>query len=59
MSINGKEYVVFNREKLERLREAYNTALENGDVSFMFEDHELLVSFAGYLIEYLESTLKK
>ena len=46
---------------LERLKKAYNKALkEQGrDGVFTFEGHELVVAYAGYLIEYLETQLTK
>lgn len=45
------------KSDLPRLKKLYNKALESGVEYFVFDGHELLVNYAKYLIEYLE-TLK-
>lgn len=47
---------------MDRLKEQIRKAKEAGDETFWFEDddgkkHEIVVNFAKYLIEYLESVL--
>jgi len=43
--------------KLKRLIKAHKEALEKvgRDGSFIFDDNEFVVAYAGYLIEYLKS----
>lgn len=47
----------FDRAALERLKKAYKAARESGASEFTFEGVPLLVDYARYLIEYLESQL--
>lgn len=49
----------WTRPMLERFKKAYSAALEKGgkDSTFVFDGHEFLVSYAKYLIEYLETKL--
>jgi hypothetical protein len=49
--------VTFDRAKLERLKTAYQNALKDKAETFWFEGKEYLVSYARYLIEYLETSL--
>ena len=49
--------LIFTRPKLERLKHAYQEALEAEKESFWFEDKEYPVTYAKHLIEYLESSL--
>jgi len=44
----------FTPEKLVELKKAYSNAKEKGQNSFVFDDVELLVDYAKYLIKYLE-----
>ena len=48
--------ITFSQEKLQHLKDAYAVAVTEGKDQFTFEGHELLTSYAKYLIEYL--TLK-
>lgn len=48
------DMVTFTPAKLAELKRAYADARNEGYVSFMFEGRELLVSYAKYMIEYLE-----
>lgn len=49
--------ITWDRAKLERFRLAYNKArrLPTIDDVFKFEGHEFVVSYARYLIQYLDS----
>lgn len=44
----------FTPDKLTKLRKQYLEAIQNGQESFLFEGHEMLVCYAKYLIEYLD-----
>jgi hypothetical protein len=48
----------FTPQKLADLKVAYEKAKAAGKESFVFEGNELLVSYAKYLIEYLEGQFK-
>jgi len=43
----------FNRETAKELLKAYREAVKENKESFMFHGHELLTSYAKYMIEYL------
>lgn len=45
----------FTLEKLSNFKKYYNAAIKEHKESFIFEEHEFLVSYAKYLIEYLET----
>lgn len=49
--------ITFDRPTYMKLKRAYNKARDENRESFTFEGHELLVSYAKYLIEYLEDRL--
>ena len=51
----SKTMLSFDRPRLERLKRAYNEALEAGKDTFWFDEREVLVTYAKYLIEYLET----
>ena len=48
----------FNKQDLKELKKLYNEAVKNDKESFMFKEHELLVIYAKYLIQYLETMIK-
>ncbi len=50
--------MTFTKEKLSELKKQYNVAIENNLEVFIFDGSELLVSYAKYLIQYLETQLK-
>jgi hypothetical protein len=50
--------VTFTPEKAAKLRRAYDRALRKGEDQFVFEGNVLLVSYAYYLLEYLEERFK-
>lgn len=47
--------IEFTREKMQALRKEYNRAVRDGKDVFIFEGHELLVSYAKYVLEYLST----
>lgn len=53
----GDAKLSFDREKLERLKKALADAPGDRNAVFMFDGRELVKSYAGYLIEYLEQRL--
>lgn len=56
-----KDQVVFqwNRAKLKRLKQACDDAAQAGADQFKFDGYDFIVSYARYLIEYLEGVLPK
>lgn len=50
--------MTFTKEKLSELKKQYNVVIENNLEVFIFDGSELLVSYAKYLIQYLETQLK-
>jgi len=50
--------IEFDKARLKRLKIAYNLTIEKKQESFVFEGREILVSYAKYMIEYLEGRLK-
>ena len=52
-------YINFDRPKLTRLKTASEQAKKNGEDCFTFDGEKILVSYAKYLIEYLESEFTK
>lgn len=48
----------FDRENTKELRDAYDTAIVSGAERFVFHGHVLLVSYAKYLLQYLEGRFK-
>jgi hypothetical protein len=55
MSVN----ITWDRTKRDGLRKAYEAALAAGKDVFQFEGHDILVSYAKYLLEYLDGMLGK
>jgi hypothetical protein len=55
--MSEREMVTFDRPKLERLKSAYQKALEAKKEIFLFEGKEYFVGYAHYLIEYLETSV--
>lgn len=51
--------IYFTRTTLKALKNAYHNALIQGKEEFQFEGHTLLVSYAKYLIEYLDSEFSR
>lgn len=49
--------ISFNREKLKKLKQQYEIAKQKNSELFLFENHEILTTYAKYLIQYLEKEL--
>lgn len=49
--------VTFTAQKREELRRAYTQALADKSDTFLFQGHELLVSYAKYLLEFLDKSI--
>ncbi len=47
--------IKWDRPKLKRLKKAQAAAIEQGQEVYVFEGNELLVAYAKYLIQHLES----
>jgi hypothetical protein len=52
-------HVSINEQELKTLKKDYDKAVEDGEQSFTFKGREVLVSYAKYMIEYLEGEFKK
>lgn len=52
------ETVMWTRPKLNRLKKAYTQAVADNADTFWFENHEYVVGYAKYLIEFLESKIE-
>lgn len=52
-------HVDFTPEKLAQLKKVYDQAVLAGKDRFDFEGHPLLVSYAKYVIQYLDTKFKK
>lgn len=53
----NNDMVQFDRIKLNELKKAYEKATEDGLDQFEFYGYVLLVSYAKYVIEYLDLNL--
>lgn len=51
--------IKFDRKKRDELRKLYDEAVKAHKDKFTFEGHEILVAYAKYLLEYLDSVLGK
>lgn len=51
---NGMTELVINEKGLRTLCEAYRKAIDEGAETFEYRGHELVVGYAGYLIEFLQ-----
>ncbi len=49
--------ITWDRALLEKLRIAYTRAVTAGHDEFTFQDHVIVVGYAKYLIEYLDTRL--
>jgi hypothetical protein len=50
--------IEFTKPKLKALKKQYEKARAEEKETFIFEGHEILVSYAKYMIEYLEGAFK-
>lgn len=51
------QILLFDKEKLSKFEHAYNEAMLHNQKSFKFEEMDCLVTYAYYLIEYLNIKL--
>ncbi len=51
--------ITFTPELFQKLRTSYLSAVQNGVEVFKFEGHDLLTSYAKYLIQYLTPKFQK
>lgn len=58
MPNENKKTITFDRQELSNLKRSYTVAIRNKKDQFIFKGSPLLVSYAKYLIEYLETKLK-
>ncbi len=47
--------ITFTPAKMRQLKALYEQACDEKQETFLFEGHEMLIGYAKYLIEYLES----
>jgi hypothetical protein len=52
-------WITWTPELFNKFKRHYNNAARNQAVSFNFEGQEFLVSYAKYLIEFLEPKMRK
>jgi len=50
--------VSFTPESREELRQLYDAAVSDNKESFMFQDNEVLVGYAKYLLQYLDMVME-
>ena len=50
--------ISFDRQTLDQLKGAYGKAVKANEETFVFKGNLMLVSYAKYLIEYLEGKIK-
>jgi len=51
--------MVIKKEEIKELKKLYKNAVENEEETFMFKGELLLTSYAKYLIEYIDISIKK
>jgi len=52
-------FLKMNEKEFKKLKKEYQTAVSNKNDIFLFQNVELLTSYAKYLIEYLEMNKHK
>lgn len=57
--MTDRKMIDFDRPKLDRLKKDYDKAKASGAEQFTFDGEVYLVSYAKYVIEYLESQFKR
>ena len=45
----------FTKKEIKQFKKAYKKAVENEDLLFTFKGREVLVTFAKYVLEYVEN----
>lgn len=53
---NGK-YITFDQELLNDFIIAYNKAIKEEQISFTFEEIDILIPYANYVIEFVKTQL--
>ena len=53
------EYLYFDEAMFKRFKRVYKRTLLAQRQSFTFEGHDVLCSYAKYVIQYIETELKK
>src|ERR1019366_5599282 len=48
-----------NKENFKELKKIYKLAVDTGLETFFFQEKEILTAYAKYMIEYLETQIKK
>jgi hypothetical protein len=48
--------ITFTETKYKKFKKAYKEADKEGKLSFIFEDKEVLVTYARYIIQYLSNS---
>lgn len=49
------EMVTFTPESFKKFKEAYEDAVKNGHITFMFDSREYVTDYVKYLVEYVIS----
>lgn len=52
-------HIEFTLEKIKAFRKLYDEAVKDGKEMFIFEGHDVLVSYAKYVLEYLEKRIDR
>jgi hypothetical protein len=55
MPTTTRPTINFDKPKVERLRTAVAAAKSEGQTQFTFDGHDLIVSYATYMLEYLDT----
>lgn len=50
---------MITKNNIQEFKKCYNEALKNNQEIFIFEEQEILVTYAKYLIEYLDMKIKQ
>lgn len=50
---NSPRWVNFDKPTFKRFKETYQKAIDSKKDTFTFENHEYLVGYAKYVIEYI------
>ena len=53
------ELLTFTKDRLNRLKVQYSTAIASGDQSFQFDGYDFQANYAEHLIQDLEDHLEK
>lgn len=56
---NMPKTIEFKKQDLANLKLSYSVAIKNNKTVFKFKGHKILVSYAKYVIEYLDGIFNK